>query len=71
MNKRLYWLLTALVVIGLFLAACGPAATETPAEVEQPTEEVMEEPTEEVMEEPTSEVMEGPTGAVMEMDCFF
>ena len=67
MNKRLYWIFTALLITGLILAACQPAATETPTEeVEQPTEEVMEEPTEEVMEEPTEEVMEEPTEEVME-----
>ena len=55
MNKRLYWIFTALLIAGLLLAACQPAATEVP------TEEVMEEPTEEVMEEPTEEVVEEPT----------
>lgn len=73
MNKRLYWIFTALLITGLILAACQPAATETPTEeampeataeevmTEEPTEEVMEAPTEEVMEEPTEEVMEEPT----------
>lgn len=60
MNKRLYWIFAAILIAGLILSACQPAATETPAEVEEPTEEVAaEEPTEEaVVEEPTEE--EGP-----------
>jgi simple sugar transport system substrate-binding protein len=66
MKKRLYLIFAALLIAGLLLSACQPAATETPAEVEEPTEEVMEEPTEEVMEEPTEEVMEEPTEEVME-----
>jgi simple sugar transport system substrate-binding protein len=66
MKKRLYLIFAALLIAGLILAACGPAATETPAEAEEPAEEVMEEPAEEVMEEPTEEVMEEPTEEVME-----
>jgi simple sugar transport system substrate-binding protein len=48
MNKKLYWLFAALLIAGLILSACQPAATEAPAEEEEPTEEVVvEEPTEE------------------------
>lgn len=56
--KKTVWtsILALLVVMSLVLSACAPAATEAPAQVEEPTaEEVMEEPTaEEVMEEPTA-----------------
>ena len=54
MNKRLYWIFAALLVVGLLLAACQPAATEAPPEVEEPTAEepAAEEP---VAEEPTAE----------------
>jgi simple sugar transport system substrate-binding protein len=51
MNKRLYWIFAALLMVGLVLAACQPAATEAPAEEEQPAEEV-------AAEEPAAE--EGP-----------
>jgi simple sugar transport system substrate-binding protein len=63
MNKRLYLIFAALLVIGLILTACQPAATEAPPEVEEPTEEAMpEEPTEAMPEEPTEEVVaEEPT----------
>ena len=48
MNKRLYWLFAVLLIAGLILSACAPAATEAPEEVEEPTEEVVaEEPAEE------------------------
>jgi basic membrane protein A len=73
-QKRLYLLITLLLLCSMALVACGgggtteppaeePAAEEPAAEEpaqEEPTEEVMEEPTE-VMEEPTEEVMEEPT----------
>ncbi len=61
MNKRMYWIFSVLLVAGLMLAACQPAATEAPPEVEEPAEEpVAEEPAAEepVAEEPTEE--EGP-----------
>jgi simple sugar transport system substrate-binding protein len=68
MNKKLYWLFAVLLIAGLILTACQPAATEAPPEVEQPTEEMAPEETEEVMteeampEEPTEEVVvEEPT----------
>ena len=48
MKKKLYWLFAVLLITGLLLAACQPAATEAPEEVEEPAEEVVaEEPTEE------------------------
>lgn len=56
MNKRLYWIIAALLVVGLMLAACQPAATEAPPEAEPPTEEVApEEPEEVAPEEPAEE----------------
>ena len=78
MNKRLFWIFAALLIAGLMLSACQPAATEAPAEVEEPTEEkvaeqptkeaVVEEPTEEVVvEEPTEE--EGPAPAAEDKWC--
>ena len=78
MKKRLFWILAALLIAGLILSACQPAATEAPAEVEEPTEEkvaeqptkeaVVEEPTEEVVvEEPTEE--EGPAPAAEDKWC--
>ncbi|MGD8752752.1 MAG: hypothetical protein PVG14_15075, partial [Anaerolineales bacterium] len=51
--KKLFWLVSALLVLGLLLSACQPAATE----------EVTEEPTqEEVMTEEPGET-EGPAPA--------
>jgi simple sugar transport system substrate-binding protein len=48
MNKRLYWLFAVLLIAGLILSACAPAATEAPAETEETAEEVVpEEPAEE------------------------
>jgi simple sugar transport system substrate-binding protein len=66
MNKRLYWIFAALLTAVMVLTACAPAATETPAEVEQPTEAVAEAPTEAVAEAPTEAVAEAPTEAVAE-----
>jgi simple sugar transport system substrate-binding protein len=71
--KKLFWLMTALLVVSMVLSACQPAPTEAPTEeaqepvAEEPTEaaveESMEEATEEVVaEEPTEEVVaEEPT----------
>lgn len=60
--KKLYAILSALIVMAFLLGACGGAAepTEAPAPppAAEPTEEPMEEPTEEPMEEPTEEPME-------------
>lgn len=78
MNKRLFWILAALLIAGLILSACQPAATEAPVEVEEPTEEVVaEQPTKEaVVEEPTEEVVveepteeEGPAPAAEDKWC--
>jgi maltose-binding protein MalE len=70
MNKRIWILISLVLVAMLALAACGGQAeepTEAPAAaVEEPTEEPMEEPTEEPMEEPTEEPMEEPTEEPME-----
>lgn len=56
MNKRLYWIFATLLVLGMLLAACQPAATEAPPEVEEPTEApVAEEPTEEAGPAPGQE----------------
>ena len=61
MNKRLFWIIAALLVVGLMLAACQPAATEAPAEAEPPAEEVApEEPEEVAPEEPAEEPAEEP-----------
>lgn len=59
--KKLYAVLSLLLVAAFVLSACG-TATEAPA----PTEEPMVEPTEEPMEEPTEEPMEEPTEAMEE-----
>ena len=78
MNKRLFWILAALLIAGLILSACQPAATEAPVEVEEPTEEVVaEQPTKEaVVEAPTEEVVveepteeEGPAPAAEDKWC--
>jgi basic membrane protein A len=59
MQKRLYLLLTSLLIVSMLLAACGGAEEETPTPepapaVEQPTEEPAPEPTEApAAEEPT------------------
>jgi len=59
MRKNLWMLLSLLVVAGMLLAACAPAAP-TEAPVEEATEEVVEEATEEAVEEATEEVVEEP-----------
>jgi putative multiple sugar transport system substrate-binding protein len=43
MNKKLFLLMSVLVVAAMVLAACAPAATETPTEEPMETEETMEE----------------------------
>jgi maltose-binding protein MalE len=55
MKKHTFGLVAGLVVLGMVLAACAPAATEVPPEepVEEPTEAPVEEPTEAPKEEPT------------------
>jgi ABC-type transport system substrate-binding protein len=81
-KRRLYWVITMFLALGLFLVACtGGGGTQTqptteaveeepvaePTEaMEEPTEEAVEEPTEEVMEEPTEEAMAEPTEEAME-----
>jgi maltose/maltodextrin transport system substrate-binding protein/arabinogalactan oligomer/maltooligosaccharide transport system substrate-binding protein len=70
MTKKLFLLISVLVIASVVLVACGgnetPAPTEPPAEVpaEEPTEAPMEEPTEAPMEEPTEEAAEEPTEPV-------
>jgi alpha-glucoside transport system substrate-binding protein len=66
---------SALLVAGMLLAACAPAATPTPTEMpadgeptEPPAEEPTEAPTEEPMEEPTEEPTMEPTPAAPEVD---
>jgi len=60
MRKSLLALLSLLVVVSLFLTACGSAPTEEPVATEEPTEE----PTEEATEEPTEEATEAPAEEV-------
>ena len=57
--KKLYFVMVALIVASMVLAACGPAETEPPA---APTEVMTEAPTEVMTEEPT----EAPTEAMTE-----
>lgn len=59
MNKKFAFLLALLLVFGLVLGACSPAASEPADTVEATEETVVEEP---VVEEPTEEpVVEEPT----------
>ena len=61
MKKRLFLVLSIVIIFSMFLAACQPAATPEPTEEAMPeeTEEAMPEETEEVMPEETEEeVME-------------
>ena len=51
MKKRLFLILSVVIIFSMFLAACQPAATP------EPTEEVMPEETEEAMPEETEEAM--------------
>jgi ABC-type sugar transport system substrate-binding protein len=69
--KKLHLLIATLLIFGMVLAACAPAAapeepTAPPAVQEEPTEAVAEEPTEPEAEEPTEAVAEEPTEAVAE-----
>ena len=68
--KKLYFVMVALIVASMILAACGPAQTEAPA-TEAPTEVMTEAPTEAMTEEPTeapTEAMtEAPTEAAVEL----
>jgi basic membrane protein A len=60
--KKLYFVMVALILASLVLAACGPAETEAPATevmTEAPTEVMTEEPT----EAPTEAATEAPTEA--------
>lgn len=66
MIKRLALILTTLLIVGLVISACQPAATETPSEVSEPAE-VAEEVEEEVAEEPAGE--EGPAPAAEDKWC--
>ncbi len=61
--KKAYFSVAVLLVAMLFLAACGPAATQEPTEepappAEEPTAEPTEEPTPEPTEEPVMEYPE-------------
>ena len=70
MSKKIWTLISLLVVAAMMLAACG-GATETPTEeaMPEPTEEAMPEPTEEAMPEPTEEeAMPEPTEEVEAME---
>jgi branched-chain amino acid transport system substrate-binding protein len=74
--KRLYTILSVLMLASLVLAACGGAQTEAPTEVvteaptEAPTEAATEAPTEAATEAPTEAATEAPTeAAVAVTDC--
>ena len=60
MKKRLFLIMSILVIFSMFLAACQPAATPEPTEEAMPeeTEEAMPEETEEAMPEETEEMEE-------------
>ncbi|NPV57847.1 MAG: TlpA family protein disulfide reductase [Anaerolineae bacterium] len=61
MSKK-FLFVSVLVVLGLFLAACSPAAPTADDMMEKPTEAMAEKPTEIIMEktaEPTHAAMEG------------
>ncbi|HET9914098.1 MAG TPA: BMP family ABC transporter substrate-binding protein [Anaerolineales bacterium] len=57
--KKLYFVMVALIVASMILAACGPAETPPPVATEAPTEVMTEEPT----EAPTEVMTEAPTEA--------
>ncbi|MCB0011823.1 MAG: extracellular solute-binding protein [Anaerolineales bacterium] len=64
MSKKLFTLITLLLMAGLLLVACGGETAEEPTEAPAPTEaadEEMEEPTEEPAVEPTEAPAEEPT----------
>ena len=68
MSKKLYAVLTALLVVAFVLAACQPApATETQPPAVEPTqppaEEATEPPAEEPTEPPAEEAAEPPAAA--------
>jgi peptide/nickel transport system substrate-binding protein len=66
MKKRLFFVLSLVLVFSIFLGACTPNATEEPTEVEE-TEEVMEE-TEEETEATAEETEEEETEEVEETE---
>ena len=57
--KKLYFVMVALIVASMILAACGPAETPAPVATEAPTEVMTAEPT----EAPTEVMTEAPTEA--------
>jgi basic membrane protein A and related proteins len=61
--KKLYFVMVALIVASMVLAACGGAATEAPAPTEVMTEAPTEAMTEEPTEAPTEAMTEAPTEA--------
>jgi maltose/maltodextrin transport system substrate-binding protein/arabinogalactan oligomer/maltooligosaccharide transport system substrate-binding protein len=58
MNKKIWSLISLLLVGMLLLAACAPAATPTPEATEEPTQPVVTEEPTPVPEEPTPEPVE-------------
>lgn len=61
MKHKLLSLISLLIVASMILAACTPAATETPTEQPAATDAMTEEPTEAMTEEPTEAMTEAPT----------
>jgi basic membrane protein A len=62
--KKLYFVMVALIIASMMLAACGPAETAAPTEAmtEAPTEAMTEAPTEAATEAPTEAATEAAAG---------